>query len=435
MAAGKQEGGLYWRLSLMMFLEFAVWGAWSVMIATHMDHNLHFDGKHISYVFGTTAFGALLSPMIAGYIADRVMPNQIFTAISHLVGAALLFVAWKQTQFWPLEITMIAYAFTYMPTIALTNAIAFHHMKDSNKFGMIRMWGSIGWILVQMGLAAYLNHWRLLGGAAVESAHAADCFIFAAVAAVLMSVYCLTLPNTPPSKNAKNPYAFLEALKLARNRNFLILLVISFIVAIELPFYYNLTLLYLTEPMKLGGVGLTLDRGQFVMTYGQIGEIAMMALLYPLMRKGGVKWTIFLGILAWPVRYAIFAYLHQYPSIVVAALPLHGICYAFFFAGGMMAVERIAHRDIRASAQGLMVFATNGLGMLVGHFVSGRVHDFYRTAEGGHNWAGIFMIPIVVTVVAGIIFLLAFNEKQFSADSAKVKAEDAALEATPVPAA
>lgn len=424
---------LYVRLSVMMFLEFAVWGSWAVVIAGHMESNLHFSGKQIAFVFGTTAFGSILAPMIAGNIADRLMPSQVFTALSHLAGAALLGIAWQMTAplpegqvgaFWPLWIVMFLYAATYMPTIALTNAIAFHHMGDSEKFGNIRIWGTLGWIAVQTGLAGYLAHFSAMDPQ-LGALHQRDCLAIAAVAAVLMGLYSLTLPNTPPAKNAENPYAFLEAFKLTADRNFLVLLVISFIVAIELPFYYNLTFLFLTEPNVggVGGIGLEVGRAQLAMTLGQWGEVVLMALLWPMLRYGGMRWTIFLGILAWPVRYAIFA-IGQPVGLVVASQALHGICYAFFFVGGMIAVERLAHKDVRASAQSLMVFATNGCGMLVGHFVSGIVHDMNLDAASGlHHWPRIFMIPIVVTVVAGIAFLLTFNEREFQASAARIDAE------------
>jgi MFS family permease len=187
LAASDNKGlGLYARLSFMMFLQFAVWGAWSVVIAGHMENNLHFTGKQISYVFGTTAFGAIISPLIAGWIADRFMPSQIFTGISHLIGAGLLGVAWyisppvaegTVAPFWPLWTVMIIYAFFYFPTISLTNAIAFHHMGDSNKFGNIRIWGTLGWIAVQTGLAIYLTHWSAIG-AELGKAHMRDCLAF-----------------------------------------------------------------------------------------------------------------------------------------------------------------------------------------------------------------------------------------------------------------
>ncbi|NUP99210.1 MAG: MFS transporter [Armatimonadetes bacterium] len=420
-AAREATPRLYLRLSFMMFLQFAVWGAWSVVIAGHMEKNLHFAGIQIALIFGTTAWGSIVAPMIAGNIADRLVPVQIFTAGSHLAGALLLLVAWKMTTFAGLWVVMFLYAMAYMPTIALTNTIAFYHMGDSRKFGNIRVWGTLGWIVVQTKLGLYLGYWRAQSEALADLRQA-DCLIFAAVASLLLGVYCFTLPNTPPSREARNPYAFLEAFRLTTNRNFLVLLVISFIVAIELPFYYNLTFLFLTE--QAGGVGLDPGRAQLAMTIGQWGEVLLMVLLWPMLRWGGVRWTIFLGILAWPLRYTIFA-IGEPAWLVVASQALHGICYSFFFVGGMIAVERLAPKDIRASAQSLILFATNGCGMAVGHLVSGFVHDHYKLAENHHDWARIFIVPIVVTVTAGLLFLLTFNERQYRADAARLHEEAA----------
>ena len=414
-----QPKGVYLRLSLMMFLQFAVWGAWAVLIAGHMQ-NLGFSGKEISYVFGTTAFGAMISPLIAGWIADRLMPAQIFTAISHFLGGVCLLVAWKQTTFPLMWTAIFIHALLYMPTIALTNAISFHHMRDSKKFGNLRVWGTLGWIAINWIMSVYLRFWE---GRVPNVSHVGDCLLFAAVISFLLGCYCLSLPSTPPSKEANNPYAFLEALSLIKNRNFAVLLIISFFVAIELPFYYNLTYLFLTEVEH--GVGLAGSTANFAMSLGQVGEVLLMLLLFPSIRRLGMRFTIFLGILAWPVRYAIFA-IGQPAWLVIAAQPLHGICYSFFFVGGMIAVERLSPKDIRASSQGLLVFATNGVGMLVGHFVSGRIHDFFALAEGGHDWAKIFSIPIVVTVLAAIAFILMFSEEKYQKDADALEAASSA---------
>lgn len=413
--------GLYGRLSGMMFLQLMVWGAWSVTIGGHMGH-LGFSGKQISYVFGTTAFGSLLSPLIAGWIADRFLPAQRFTALCHLAGAAVLYVAWQQTAFWPLWSAMLVYAMLYMPTLALTNAVAFYHMGKSERFGNIRVWGTLGWIAVQWFLFFYLRYWEVRQPGV---SHTGDALLIAGICSLAMGLYSLSLPNTPPTKEATNPYAFVEAFRLMVNRNFASLLVISFIVAIELPFYYNLTFLFLTE--KAGGTGLSESWAQFAMSLGQVGEVLLMVLLWPSLRRLGMRSTIFLGILAWPVRYAIFAIGHPV-WLVVAAQTLHGICYSFFFVGGMIAVEQLSHRDIRASAQSLILFATNGMGMLVGHLVSGRVHDHYMLAEGYHNWPAIFMWPVAITIIAGIGFLLTFSEQRFKADAERVAQEDEAGE-------
>ncbi|MDA1192139.1 MAG: MFS transporter, partial [Candidatus Poribacteria bacterium] len=323
------------RLSTMMFLQFAVWGSWAVLIAGHMSH-LGFTEMQMALVFGTTAFGSILSPLVAGWIADRFMSAQVFAAISHVVSGGLLYFAYTQTSFEMMWTGILLHSILYMPTIAVTNAIAFRHMKDSDKFGWVRVFGTFGWIAVNWFMSFYLRYWE---SKAPNESHVGDALLLAAVVSVVMGIYCLTLPNTPPSREAKNPYAFLEALSLMKNRNFAVLLLISFFVAIELPFYYNLTYLFLTD--TAAGVGLTESSANFAMSLGQVAEILLMLLLYPSIRALGMRWTIVLGILAWPLRYAIFA-IGTPAWLVVAAQSLHGICYAFFFVGGMIAVERLS---------------------------------------------------------------------------------------------
>lgn len=398
------------RLSGMMFLQFAIWGAWAVLIAGHME-NLGFSGTQISYVFGTTAIGSIISPIIAGWIADRLMPAQLFAAISHLLSGVCLLIAWKQTTFPMLWLMIFLHAILYMPTIALTNSVAFHHMGHSDKFGNIRVFGTVGWIVINWGLSLYLRYWE---GQQTNLPHVGDCLLFGAIISFITGVYCLTLPNTPPSKEAKNPYAFLEAFSLTSNRNFAVLLIISFLVAIELPFYYNLTFLFLTEAEY--GVGLMESSANFAMSLGQVAEVVLMLLLFPCIRYLGMRITIFLGILAWPIRYAIFA-IGEPVWLVIGSQTLHGICYSFFFVGGMIAIERLSPKDIRASSQALLLFFTNGLGMLVGHFVSGRLHDYFAYPDGGHAWAKIFMVPIVLTLIAAILFLFLFNERKYQQDA------------------
>lgn len=414
--SGGAPGMLTARLSIMMLLEFAIWGAWAVMLGTHMEH-LGFKGTEIAWVYLTTALGAMLSPLIAGWIADRFLPNQVFTGAVHLLGAGLLFAAWRQTTFQPMFLLLLAYSVLYMPTIALTNAIAFHHMQDSKKFGNIRVWGTIGWIAVSWSLTLYLYLWRQ---AAPEAWRLGDILATAGLLSIVMGIYCFTLPNTPPAKQAKNPYAFLEAFKLTSNRNFAVLLVISFIVAIELPFYYGFTNIFLTDAKQ--GVGLTSDWALAAMSLGQVAEILLMLLLAPSLKHLGMRTTVVLGILAWPVRYAIFA-LGQPTWLVIAAQSLHGICYAFFFVAGMIAVERLCQKDIRASAQALMLFATNGVGMLIGNLISGRLYDVFVKAGVPQAWPKFFLVPIAVTLVGALAFALLFSERRFKEDAARIEAE------------
>ena len=398
------------RLSLMMFLQFSIWGSWAVLIAGHMQV-LGFSGKQISYVFGSTALGAVISPLIAGWIADRLMPAQIFTAISHFLGGLLLIVAWHQTAFAQLWATIFFAAIVYMPTIALTNAIVFHHIGDSDKFGNIRVWGTVGWIAINWMTSLYLRYWEMR---APVDAYLGDCLLFAAGCSFAAGFYSLTLPNTPPAKSAKNPYAFLGTLSLVSNRNFGVILIISFIVAVELPFYYNLTFLFLTESQR--GIGLAPSTANWAMSIGQIAEVLVLLLLGPSLRRFGMRGTIFLGILAWPVRYAIFA-IGEPTWLVIASQSLHGICFSFFFVGGMIAVEKLSPTDIRASSQALLMFATHGVGMLLGHFLSGRIHDLFAMADGGHDWVKIFLVPIAITLFAAAAFWYLFDERRYQDQS------------------
>ncbi|MBI2298240.1 MAG: MFS transporter [Armatimonadetes bacterium] len=409
--------------------------------------------------------------------------SQRYTAFSHLVGAVLLLVAWLVPPdtsggvgggraFSTLWVVMFLYALTYMPTIATTNAIAFKHMRSSERFGSIRVWGTLGWIFIQFVVGGYLKG---LATKDPTASHAGDCLLIGAIVAVLMGLYSFSLPDTPPVRQAKNPYAFLEAFELTRNRNFMLLLVVSFVVAIELPWYYNLTPIFFQQAPTpqvagdawlkqaqeaagkagiaapdqaslevtddrpgLGGLGLDEGGTQLATTIGQIAEISMMCLLAFMLTRAGMRWTVFLGILAWPLRYLAFS-IGQPTWLVLASQALHGIAFTFFFAAGMVAAERLAPKDIRNSAQSLMVFATSGCGMLVGHFLSGKIHDLNAVrvlgpwpAEGKellgaqflHNWPGVFLLPIIVTTIAAVVFVALFNEKQYQEDVRAIAAAE-----------
>ena len=403
---------LYLRLSAMMFLQATANAAWAAMIAKHMD-DLGFSSMQIALVFLTTALGTVISPLLVGWIADRFLASQRFLAICHGLSALLMFAAWRQIDFEGLWWAMFCYSIVFYPTMALTNTITFYHMGDSERFGTIRVWGTIGCICIQWTLAGYLYLWEQH---APGASHNGDCLIIAAMASLVMALYCLTLPHTPPGHTTERPYAFLDVLRLVRSRNFGVLIGVSFAVAVALPFHYNLTLLFLTEAEPYG-VGLAPSAGQLATTLGQLAEIVTMLLLWPAIRYLGMRWTFVLGILAWPVRFGLFT-LGQPLWLMVAAQSLHGIGYTFFFAAGMVAVERMSPKGLRASAQSLLVFATYGVGMLCGHLLSGAVHGYFTLAHDAHAWEHIFMVPICITVPAAIAFGLLFDEKRFRQNNA-----------------
>lgn len=396
----------------MMFLQATANAAWQAMIAKHMA-DLGFTSMQIALVFLTTALGTMVSPLLVGWIADRFLASQRFLAICHGLSALLMFAAWRQIDFEGLWWAMFCYSIVFFPTMALTNTITFYHMGDSERFGIIRVWGTIGCICIQWSLAYYLYLWEQR---APEISHTGDCLIIAAIASVVMALYCLSLPHTPPTRNAKRPYAFLEAFKLTRSRNFGVLIVVAFIVAVALPFHYNLTLLFLTESPP-HGVGLPPSGAQIALTLGQFAEILMMLLLWPAIRYLGMRWTIVLGILAWPVRFGLFA-IGQPTELMIAAQSLHGLGYTFFFAASMIAVERMSPKDVRASAQSLLVLATYGVGMLCGHLLSGAVHGHFTLLDGTHAWTFIYLVPIAITVPAAIVFGMLFDDKRFRESNA-----------------
>lgn len=391
------------RLSTMMFLQFAVLGTWRVIIARHMGH-LGFSGAEMGYVFSTTALGALVSPLAAGWAADRWLPAQVFTGISHLIGAGLLVTAWLQTGFWGLWGTMLAYTVVTLPTLATTNAIVFRHLADTEKFGNIRVWGTVGWIVINVLISAYLRAWETLSPGA---ARIGDGLLAGAVLSVVLGLFCFSLPDTPPLRRGGNPYEFLKAVRAMADRNFAVVLVVAFAVYTQVPIHYNQALLFLTE--QAHGLGMAESSANLILTIGQVAEIAAMLLLAPFVRAWGIRRTVVLGILAWALRYAIFAVVRR-PEWIALAQLLHGLCYTFFAVGAMIAVERLSSRDLRASAQGMLVFATTGLGMLIGNLFSGWLYDLFELPDGGHAWAGIFSVPIAVTLLSAVAFVLLFRD-------------------------
>ena len=299
---------------------------------------------------------------------------------------------------------MLVYCLIFAPTLALTNSIAFANLKDPEKdFGKIRVWGTIGWIAAGWGLTG----WRLLGEKAPSLAIKGDTLFLAGIFSIIMGLQAFSLPHTPPKKEASHPYAFLEALKMLKERDFLIFSIIAFIVATELQFYYVLTAPFLTSPI----IGLTEAQTPLVMTIAQFAEMFVMGLLLPFfLPKYGIKRTMIIGVLAWPIRYIIFMIGHP-AWLVIASLALHGFCYVFFFTASFIYVDTIAPKDIRASAQSLISVIILGLGNFVGSLFSGWIQKIFTT-PAGTNWSNVFMIPTIITIVCAIAFVFTFREKK-----------------------
>ena len=345
------------RLSIMMFLQYFVWGSWGVSVGGYMGDVLRFDGDQIGWIYATTAIAAMISPLFVGYVADRFFSTEKILALLHLIGGGLLIAAAAQTEFPRLMTVMLAYSMCFMPTLALTNSISFQNIGDPERdFPAIRVWGTIGWI------AAGLVVGSLLGGKNEAF------FMMAGGSSILLALYCLTLPHTPPRRDeTRGDVLGMGALGMLRESSFAVFVVCSFLICIPLAFYYSFANQFLTETDMPAPTALQ--------TIGQISEIFFMAAMPFFIRGLGVKMMLLVGMLAWVARYWCFSTLDF--NWVLVGLVLHGVCYDFFFVASQIYVDQRAPRHLRASAQSFIAFVTLGVGLFLGNRVAGYTVDEY----------------------------------------------------------
>jgi len=392
------------RLFVMMFLQYAVWGAWFSVLSASLE-NLSFSGLQIGSIYGILPLACIISPFIGSQIADRYVNTEKFLAIAHILGGVLMFIMAGKPEYGPLYTIMFIYCLLYAPTLPLTNSLTFQHLTSTERdFGIIRVGGTIGWIAAGWGITI----WRQVLGV-----YFGDCFQLAAALSIVLGLFCFFLPKTPPSREGKNPLAFMEAIGLLRDRVFLVFIIISFIVATELQFYYVLTAPFLKS------IGISEENVGGVMTLAQVAEVVVMLVLLPLLLpRIGLRRSLAIGIIAWPIRYLVFC-IGEPTWLVVASLTLHGFCYVFFFTVSQIYVDSVAPKDIRGSAQGLHTIVTFGLGLFVGSYFCGWIQDmFTKTVEvAGEtvpetDYTYVFLIPLILTIVCAIIFLVTFREPQ-----------------------
>ena len=389
------------QLSVMMFLNFFIWGIWFVTMGTYlMKGNIGATGGQTGLAYGTQCLGAIIAPFIIGMIADKFFAAQKILGVLHLAGAALLYIIATRDAFDSFYSLLLIYMILYMPTLALVNSIALKQVTNAEKeFSGIRMWGTIGWIIA--GLIIWRMAWEK------NPATLNITFQVAAVIAGLFGIYSFFLPNTPPpkagQKTSVGEMLGLDALKVLKDRNYLIFFIASILICIPLAFYYGQTNLFLNEAGMEGAAGK--------MTFGQVAETVFLFLMPLFFARFGTKQMLLIGMLAWVARYALFAYGDAGANIwmLYAGIILHGICYDFFFVTGQIYTDQKAGPKVRSSAQGLITLATYGVGMYIGFYLAGQYVDKYKTAEGLHDWTNIWLFPCLFALGVALLFFVFFR--------------------------
>ncbi|MBW7937677.1 MAG: MFS transporter [Candidatus Omnitrophica bacterium] len=384
--------GLRLKLSIMMVLQYAVWGAWAVPLASYMSGPLGFDGASVGWVYSTTA---IISPFFIGMVADRFFSTERCLGVFHLIGAVFLYLASKTG---PGEVDylftiMLLYSLCYMPTIALTNSLSFRNMsKPDQQFPGVRVFGTIGWILI-----GWVIGFKLFGLEEIS----AQPLLMASGLSVALGIFCFFLPHTPPMETASDVLGILtKPLGMLKDRAFAIFVVVSFLISIVLAFYYQLANPFLHA--------IEAPNPQALQTIGQLMEMILLPFLPWFIYRLGIRWTIMIGMVAWCIRYLIFSTGSVWP-VALIGLPLHGVCFDFFFVTSQIYVDEESPDDIRASAQGFLALVTLGLGMFIGNLLAGSTVDS-ATVDGVINWTKVWLVPFGGAFLSVVLFLIFFRE-------------------------
>lgn len=391
------------QLSIMMFLEFFIWGAWFVTMGTFLANSFNSPGSELAMAYETQSLGAIIAPFIIGLIADRYFNAEKILGILHLAGAGLLYLAGTSSDFTSFYPYILGYMILYMPTLALVNSVAFNQLAGDNKkaFAWIRVFGTLGWIVA--GKLIGIFDWEATNGLQ-------NTFLMAGGAAALLGLFSFALPKTPPTVDKSEKVSIrdilgFDAFGMLKDKKYLMFFIASILICIPLAFYYQHANQFLNEV----GMQKAADR----MTYGQVSEVLFMLLLPLFLKKYGVKLTLLVGMLAWVVRYLLFAYgdAGEETWMLIFGIILHGICYDFFFVSGQIYTDYKAGEKFKSSAQGLITLATYGLGMLIGFRMAGYITDLNVVGEG-HDWTAIWTFPAIFAGVVFVVFLIGFkNEK------------------------
>ena len=402
--------GLRVRLSIMMFLQYYVWGIWLPILGIHLgSKEVGLDATQIGWVYTVYGFGAILGPFLLGQLADRYVATEVVMGVAHLIGGGLLIATAYVTGFWPIFLLLFVYCNLYMPTMGLTNSITFRTAGEGNQdlFPGIRLWGTIGWIAAGLSFAAYRSSADVPALQPlfdlISKPSSRDCLRVSGFVSLLYGLYCFTLPHTPPTRvehdTAKvKKSAVLESLELLKVKSFAVLVFVAGLIGIMLAFYFACENIFLkdikTPEEQIGGY----------MVIGQVAEFLVIGLVPLVVRRFGVKQTMMLGAGAWALRFGLSA-IGQPWWLMIATIGLHGFAFAFFFVVAQMYVDRAAGPDIKATAQNLLIFIIYGLGTIVGSVLTGYIRDYFH-----NDWAKVWAGPFVLTLFCMIIFALLFQD-------------------------
>ena len=389
------------QLSFMMFLQFFIWGGWFVTMGTYLSATIKATDPQNALAYGTQSLGAIIAPFIIGLIADRFFSAQKILGVLHIAGAVLMYYISTRTDFASFYPLLLTYMILYMPTLALVNSISFKQMNNPEKeFSFVRVWGTIGWIAA--GLLIGWLAWEQKGTLV-------NTFHLTALISAVLGVFSFTLPNTPPPKaGSKTTFGEIigwDAIKLLKDRNFLIFFLSSLLICIPLAFYYQETNKFLNE-LKVSGAAAK-------MSLGQMSEMIFMFLMPWFFVRLGVKKMLLLGMVAWIIRYLLFGFGDAGSGmwLLYGGIILHGICYDFFFVTGQIYTDERAGERIRSSAQGMITLATYGVGMLIGFWIAGQISENFKTADG-HDWKNIWLIPAGIAAIVLLLFVIFFKDKK-----------------------
>lgn len=391
---------LHLRLSVLMFLQFFIWGGWMVTMGTYLLETLHFSGRQVGMVYATTAIAATVTPFVLGVLADRFFASEKLLSILHALGALVLFAASTVSSFAWFYPLILLYTFCYLPTFSLSNALCFHHLeRPARQFPAIRAWGTIAWIVVSL-LLSYL---------AIE-AEVLPLRISAA-SSILQSLYCLTLPHTPPRGGTTRSLADLrgpEVGVLLRDRSFVVLIVSLALICIPSAYYYSFVNPFLNE------LGWSNAAGK--MSIGQVVELIIILAMPWFFSHWRFRSIIFVGLLVWGLRYAWFA-LGDTGSgewLLYAGVAVQGFAYCFTSLAAQLYIDSRVPPHLKSTAQGFIAFLTLGLGAFVGSYIAGETVSFFSRPDGTHNWPAIWALPSVVGGVVAFGFWLGFKNRDKS---------------------